>query len=789
MPKILGLQISRVKKDATPGLLPPNNMANPPPQIDQALRQQGMDPSRPFSPGRPINPYSGYSVEPRQFDFQTGVNITVRPRQGRVSFGALRDLTSVYDVARMCIDHRIDSFRSFEWSVVPEEGESGDLTSALSAGQAAMAKPDGRRPWSSWISMYLEDLFRYDAGTIYKRRDRVGRCIGLEIVDGTTIAPMLDEYGRLPESPAPAYIQYANGLPWDWLTASDLVYLPYRPQPDSPYGLAPMESILLTANTDLRLAQHLLEYWTEGSIPGATAEMPEGTSIDQIDDFQEAWNAWVQADQTQKVQVRFLPHGANFTQMRPDPFDENLALWMFRKTCAIYGVTPQDLGITLDVNRATGDTQMDVQERIADRPLALHVEGIVTDYLQNDLGLPVRFNISLGAEKEDRLQEAQVWQIGVNVGALGVDEFRSEVFGLPVDNDRPTPRYIMTTRAGPVPLANFLAIAGPVDPDTAAPGDILPLADVPLEGAAGTDPGKTLDTPGALVATFNPDEPAFPQLENPTPPPPTTIAAPAQKSLVRKDMNKALMAAGLVVRARDTGRVLMLQRGLDETDPAAGCWEWPGGHIEGDETPWQAACREWQEETGCRLPEGEHVGNWNVGIYKGYVWVIDHEADLDLHGGPVQNPDDPDGDNVESLAWWDPAHIQDIPSLRPECRTADFDLISGLFEVAKDQTAGVTSATGITGVNLHGDPEAGTRDDETEEVVKELRRWRDNARGRVRKGQAPREFTSAVISPEVAETVWKSLAVATDRSQVDAAFEPVIKAGGVAPKVLASMSV
>lgn len=619
MPTILGVNVSRVKKNSTAA----------PPQVNQAMDTQGMSPATPFSPGQPIQPYSGYSVEPRQFDFRTGVNITARPRQGRVSFDALRDLTSVYDVARMCIAHRIDSLRSFEWSVVPADDEVGDLTSAVVAGRKALAKPDGRTPYASWIAMYLEDVLRYDAGTIFRRRNRAGKVIALEILDGTSIAPMLDEYGRRPESPAPAFVQYANGLPWDWLTDNDLIYLPYRPQPDSPYGLAPMETTILTANTDLRLQQHLLEYWAEGSIPGATAEAPPDQSDPaQVRDLQNAWNAWVEGDQSQKVKVRWLPAGSRFTQLREGKFDADLALWLFKKTCAAFSVTPQDLGLTLDVNRANGETQMDIQERIGDRPLALHIESILTSYLQDDLGLPVKMNISLGAEKEDRVAEAQAWKIYIESGMASVDEGRAEVLGLPVDNERPVPRFIMDTKTGPVPLESLFNIAGTIDPETMAPAETVPLDDAPFDG-----------TPG-LIASKNPGDPAFKR-------------AP-----------------------------------IDPDDPA--------------------------------FPANEHhvVGTGTVA--------------KPVAGAPV----------------------------------------------AKDMTAGVTAATGITGVILEGDDD----EDDSEEVVKALRQWRDNSRNRVKAGRAPRRFDSDIIPETTAEFVWSGLYKATTRAEVDNAFS-VIKAGGRRPKV------
>lgn len=138
--------------------------------------------------------------------------------------------------------------------------------------------------------------------------------------------------------------------------------------------------------------------------------------------------------------------------------------------------------------------------------------------------------------------------------------------------------------------------------------------------------------------------------------------------------------AGVAVRAADTGRILMLQRSIvDETDPARGKWEFPGGKLEPDETPADGARREWQEETGVQLPQGRYAGCWQNGIYHGCVYVIPHEADVPLNldgdNRAVTNPDDPDGDDCEVLAWWAPTEAQSSPSLRDEVRDANWTLI------------------------------------------------------------------------------------------------------------------
>lgn len=132
--------------------------------------------------------------------------------------------------------------------------------------------------------------------------------------------------------------------------------------------------------------------------------------------------------------------------------------------------------------------------------------------------------------------------------------------------------------------------------------------------------------------------------------------------------------SGLALKAHDTGRVLMLQRGLDDPDdPAAGTWEFPGGHHEeGDLTSLHAAIREWQEEVGQELPASgvvKHTWTSPNGIYQGHVLVIPSEKDLAMHNGRVvPNPDDPKGDHHEQAAWWDPEHARKIPALRQECK-------------------------------------------------------------------------------------------------------------------------
>jgi 8-oxo-dGTP pyrophosphatase MutT (NUDIX family) len=131
---------------------------------------------------------------------------------------------------------------------------------------------------------------------------------------------------------------------------------------------------------------------------------------------------------------------------------------------------------------------------------------------------------------------------------------------------------------------------------------------------------------------------------------------------------KGPKAAGIALKAADTGRVLLLQRDLHKGDPASGKLEFPGGHIEPGEDSFDAARREWSEEVGLPLPDGNVAGLWTSpnGIYRGHCLVITHEADVPINPDKpkVVNPDNPK--YSETAVWMDPRHIEGNPAVRDE---------------------------------------------------------------------------------------------------------------------------
>lgn len=78
----------------------------------------------------------------------------------------------------------------------------------------------------------------------------------------------------------------------------------------------------------------------------------------------------------------------------------------------------------------------------------------------------------------------------------------------------------------------------------------------------------------------------------------------ATKGTYTYDYPRPALTADCVIFGRNEGgelSVLLIERGAD---PYKGCWAFPGGFIEMDETTIEAASRELQEETGLVIPAG-----------------------------------------------------------------------------------------------------------------------------------------------------------------------------------------
>jgi hypothetical protein len=96
--------------------------------------------------------------------------------------------------------------------------------------------------------MLLEERVRPRRVPIYPRYTFGGDLWSLEVIDGSTIKPLIDEYGGRPLAPYPAYQQVLYGFPRGEFTA-DTTIDDARPADRSPAGTPPTSSSTPAAST------------------------------------------------------------------------------------------------------------------------------------------------------------------------------------------------------------------------------------------------------------------------------------------------------------------------------------------------------------------------------------------------------------------------------------------------------------------------------------------------------------------------------------------------------------
>jgi hypothetical protein len=228
-----------------------------------------------FSPSYPLVPPEPERV--RLWDFPVGYNTTYTPRSYEpIGFDELRALAESHDITRLAIETRKDQIEKHEWIIKSRDGRHPAPDAAIRIEQLTefWRVPDGEQPFATWLREALEDVLVLDAPAFEIRRNRGGDIIGLDVVDGSTIKVLVDDTGRRPRPPAPAYEQVIHGRPWRLLSDAELIYLPRNRRPHKAYGLSPVEQIVVTVNIGLRRQFMQLQHFTEGNVPPPPGSMP-----------------------------------------------------------------------------------------------------------------------------------------------------------------------------------------------------------------------------------------------------------------------------------------------------------------------------------------------------------------------------------------------------------------------------------------------------------------------------------------------------------------------------------
>lgn len=462
-----------------------------------------------FNPGVPVELVAPEGMEPREYDYQTGVNLQFAPRSdAAVQFPTLREM-SRQTTTRLAIETRKNQLDRFDWTIKPKDADA-DKDAAkrdprIKEVTERLRKPDRRLPWKTWLRKIVEDLFVLDAPAIFIRRTLDGKGVaGLEPIDGATIRPLLDFTGRTPEA-GPAFRQVLKGVPAVDFTAQELVYCPRNPCTHSPYGFGPVEQILLTINVAYRREISQLEYFTAGSIPDAIVKVPADWTDRQIARFEKWWYAKFKFQNTeQKRRLHFIPPG-DVHEFKDKPLNDEFDEWLARVISWAFDLAPT-WAVKLQ-NRATAETAVDTATDEGLIPLMLWIKDLVDYCIEVGWGYSDLGFFWQDVRDPDPMIQAQTNEIYVRSGVKSVDEVRNELGLAPVG----MPHAIMTA-SGPVLLEDIIhgrfKLLGTTPYEAPALLDDPAAADATKDGAAKPGdpaaPAATTERPTGELATDDP---------------------------------------------------------------------------------------------------------------------------------------------------------------------------------------------------------------------------------------------------------------------------------------------
>jgi HK97 family phage portal protein len=399
-----------------------------------------------FSPGYPLVPPERERV--RVWDFPVGYNTIYTPRAYEpIGFHELRALAENHDITRLAIETRKDQIEKLEWVVRPRDKKKlrPDASARVAMLTEFWRKPDGEQPFGTWLRELLEDLLVLDAPCLEVRRNRGGDIIGLDIVDGSTIKVLVDDTGRRPRPPAPAYEQIIHGRPWRLLTSEQVLYLPRNKRPHKAYGFGPCEQIVMTINIGLRRQLMQLQHFTDGNVPPGLVNAPDGWNADQIRQFQEWFDSILAGNTGSRTRLIWAPTGAKYQAFKEAPYKDEFDEWLARIVCYAFSLPPT--AFTPQVNRATAQSAQETALEEGLAPLAGWVKRLVDSVIQDRMGHTDLEFVWSEARPTNAKAQASILDIYVKDGVYTLNEAR-DILGLTAVEGGDQPMF--QTSQGPV---------------------------------------------------------------------------------------------------------------------------------------------------------------------------------------------------------------------------------------------------------------------------------------------------------------------------------------------------
>ncbi len=364
---------------------------------------------------------------------------------------------------------------------VTEDPPVAGTATALEEIQWEVTRPDRYNAWPVWLSRFMYNVIVYDAGCVYRIRDRDRRIVGGRVIDGSTIFCVVDERGESPAPPAPAYSQIIWGTPRQWYNTYQLWYRPRQMRPNAPYGITATEDALSAV-------QFLDEFWRwwlaeyqQGNMPRAWFKPGQGVTPEKAEEWTRAFNARTGGNYDERARAQAMPSGWEVFEVKDREWRGAEYESARNQVAMMMGIHPSELGQAPGSSGLGGKGYQEkgeqAQARIGPGPDKEYVEGLFNDILLEM------------AEDDPRLRD-HTWQLAapdVSIDPAAEREYRASLWTSTAIRRDEYRQMEGLDKLGGEEGEAFYSPKGAGAEDGLPAGVIPKAAPKPIEGQAGQD--------------------------------------------------------------------------------------------------------------------------------------------------------------------------------------------------------------------------------------------------------------------------------------------------------------
>ncbi len=309
------------------------------------------------SPDR-VNPFGGGHYTTRQ--------------PTKIPAAQLRQWADTSEWVRAAINHRRVQVSQSEWSVIPIDPEAKFDPALQAQIELMLLHPNNKqKSFRELIEPVIEDILVLDRGVMEKEITVGGLPNALHLVDGASIRTRPMWSG---DENDPRYEWWPNNVFVSNMLDTQVVLMMANPTSHRVDGFSPLEALKATIDADLA-ARDFNTRMVRQTSPNGILNLGENVGANIVDSFRVYWDSEVAG----KKQMGIIggvknPEFMNLGQSARDMQYMQWQVYLLRKIAAVFGIAPQDLGITFDVNRANATTQQELSEDRGLKPLLRLIE-------------------------------------------------------------------------------------------------------------------------------------------------------------------------------------------------------------------------------------------------------------------------------------------------------------------------------------------------------------------------------------------------------------------------------